>query len=282
MGIDQINIVINDGYKAAAIHGDLSQNQRDAVMQSFRKKKIQLLIATDVAARGIDVDDITHIINYRLPDEIETYTHRSGRTGRAGKQGVSIIFATKSEEKKIRLIEKKLNINVPRKEMPSYEVILNSKVDSWIDEIKKTPINSNLKSYLPGVIKSFKREVNKGWDQPMFTEPGYDGGILGLLKKDINKSPHYLINAKFEPGNYRFIQLSPTVQATFSNIKRSHGGREVKYLKYFKHPKKNNCKVIFKQWVSEEGGRLKNKRNLGILVEHVGNCLLYTSDAADE
>ena len=120
------------------------------------------------------------------------------------------------------------------------------------------------------VIKSFKREVNKGWDQPMFTEPGYDGGILGLLKKDINKSPHYLINAKFEPGNYKFIQLSPTVQATFSNIKRSHGGREVKYLKYFKHPKKNNCKVIFKQWVSEEGGRLKNKRNLGILVEHVG------------
>ena len=70
-------------------------------MQSFRKKKIQLLIATDVAARGIDVDDITHIINYRLPDEIETYTHRSGRTGRAGKQGVSIIFATKSEEKKL-------------------------------------------------------------------------------------------------------------------------------------------------------------------------------------
>ena len=120
------------------------------------------------------------------------------------------------------------------------------------------------------VIKSFKREVNKGWDQPMFTEPGYDGGILGLLKKNINKSPHYLINAKFEPGNYKFIQLSPTVQATFSNIKRSHGGREVKYLKYFKHPKKNNCKVIFKQWVSEEGGRLKNKRNLGILVEHVG------------
>ena len=148
--------LINDGYKAAAIHGDLSQNQRDSVMQSFRKKKIQLLIATDVAARGIDVDDITHIINYRLPDEIETYTHRSGRTGRAGKQGVSIIFATKSEEKKIRLIEKKLNINVPRQEMPSYEVILNSKVGSWIDEIIKTPINSNLKSYLPGVIKSFK------------------------------------------------------------------------------------------------------------------------------
>ena len=136
--------LINDGYKAAAIHGDLSQNQRDAVMQSFRKKKIQLLIATDVAARGIDVDDITHIINYRLPDEIETYTHRSGRTGRAGKQGISIIFATKSE-KKIRLIEKKLNIKVPRQEMPSYEAILNVKLIPGLIRYKKTPINSNLK-----------------------------------------------------------------------------------------------------------------------------------------
>ena len=77
-------------------------------MQSFRKKKIQLLIATDVAARGIDVDDITHVINYQLPDEIETYTHRSGRTGRAGKLGTSIIFVTKSDRRKIKLIENKL------------------------------------------------------------------------------------------------------------------------------------------------------------------------------
>ena len=121
------------------------------------------------------------------------------------------------------------------------------------------------------VINSVRREINKGWDQPMFTEPGYDGGILGLLKKNINNAPHYLVNAKFEPGNYKFIQLSPTVQATFSNIKKSHGGRSVKFLEYFTNPKKHNCKIIFKQWVSEEGGRLKNKRNLGILAEHIGN-----------
>ena len=129
------------------------------------------------------------------------------------------------------------------------------------------------------IINSFRREVNKGWDQPMFTEPGYDGGILGLLKKNINQTPHYLVNAKFEPGNYKFIQLSPTVQATFSNIKRSHGGRNVKFLKYFTNPTKCNCKIIFKQWVSEEGGRLKNKRNLGILAEHVGkNNIKISSD----
>ena len=101
-----------------------------------------------------------------------------------------------------------------------------------------------------------------------FTEPGYDGGILGLLKKKINNTPHYLINAKFEPGNYNFIQLSPTVQATFSNIKKAHGGSDVKFLKFFKPSPKKDCKIIFKQWVSEEGGRLRNKRNLAIMVEY--------------
>ena len=121
------------------------------------------------------------------------------------------------------------------------------------------------------VLNSFNRETNCGWDQPMFTEPGYDGGILGLLKKNINNTPHYLINAKFEPGNYNFIQLSPTVQATYSNIKKAHGGREVKFFKFFKSPYKNNCKIIFKQWVSEEGGRLRNKRNLAIMVEYNSN-----------
>ena len=120
------------------------------------------------------------------------------------------------------------------------------------------------------VLKTFNRETDNSWDQPMFTEPGFDGGILGLLRKKINNTPHYLVNAKFEPGNYKFIQLSPTVQATFSNIKKAHGGRDVKYLKYFQSPTKNKCKIIFKQWVSEEGGRLRNKRNLGILADHQG------------
>ena len=96
--------LIEDGYSAGALHGDLSQNQRDIVMKSFRNKQIQMLVATDVAARGIDVDDITHVINYQLPDEIETYTHRSGRTGRAGKTGVSMVIITKSEQRKIKTI----------------------------------------------------------------------------------------------------------------------------------------------------------------------------------
>jgi ATP-dependent RNA helicase DeaD len=148
--------LIKDGYKAAAIHGDLSQNQRDAVMQSFRKKKIQLLIATDVAARGIDVDDITHVINYQLPDEIEIYTHRSGRTGRAGKQGTSVIFVTKSDQRKIQMIENKLQIKLAKQEMPSNETIFSNKVTHWINQIKNTPVKSDLNNYFSDAIESLK------------------------------------------------------------------------------------------------------------------------------
>ena len=148
--------LIQDGYKAAAIHGDLSQNQRDIVMQSFRKKRIQLLIATDVAARGIDVDDLTHVINYQLPDEIETYTHRSGRTGRAGKLGTSIIFVTKSDRRKIKLIENKLQTKLTELEMPSPEEVLTSKVIHWTDQVKNIPIKSDLHNHLPLAIKALE------------------------------------------------------------------------------------------------------------------------------
>lgn len=103
--------LIEDGYNAAALHGDLSQAQRDAVMKSFRGKQIRMLVATDVAARGIDVEDITHVINYQLPDEIEIYTHRSGRTGRAGKSGTSMVIISKSELRKINAIERLIKQN---------------------------------------------------------------------------------------------------------------------------------------------------------------------------
>lgn len=118
------------------------------------------------------------------------------------------------------------------------------------------------------VIKSFKREVKSGWDQPLLTEPNFKGGILGLMRKNINGFPHYLVNAKFEPGNYKLIQLSPTLQATFSNISKAHKGETPKFLKYFINPKKNKCDILFKQWFSEEGGRLNQKRNCGIIVNN--------------
>ena len=152
--------LIQDGYKAAAIHGDLSQNQRDIVMQSFRKKRIQLLVATDVAARGIDVDDITHVINYQLPDETEVYTHRSGRTGRAGKKGTSIIFVTKSDRRKIKSIENKLQTKLTEIQMPSAEEVFTSNINHWIEQVKTTPIKSDLNNHLSKVINAFE-EISK-------------------------------------------------------------------------------------------------------------------------
>ena len=89
------------------------------------------------------------------------------------------------------------------------------------------------------------------------------------MRKNINGTPHYLVNAKFEPGNFTLIQISPTLQATFSNISRAHKGNSPKYLKFFLKPKSNNCEVYFKQWFSEEGGRLKHKRNLGIIINNL-------------
>lgn len=143
--------LIEDGYSAGALHGDLSQNQRDMVMKSFRNKQIQMLVATDVAARGIDVDNVTHVINYQLPDEIETYTHRSGRTGRAGNQGVSMIIVTQSESRKIRTIEKIIQAKIELKKIPTGIEICETQLYSLAQKIKNTEVNKEIFNYLPKV-----------------------------------------------------------------------------------------------------------------------------------
>ncbi len=153
--------LIEDGYNAAALHGDLSQNQRDLVMKSFRNHQIQMLVATDVAARGIDVEDITHVINYQLPDEIETYTHRSGRTGRAGKTGVSMVIVSKSEVRKIKSIEKIIQKKFEVKEIPSGMEICEVQLFHLANTIKNTKINSDIDAYLPNineVLADFSKE----------------------------------------------------------------------------------------------------------------------------
>jgi ATP-dependent RNA helicase DeaD len=143
--------LIEDGYNAGALHGDLSQNQRDRVMNSFRKKQIQMLVATDVAARGIDVDDITHVINYQLPDEIETYTHRSGRTGRAGKSGISMVIVTRSELRKIHAIEKKIQQKFIAKKIPTGIEICEIQLYHLANRIRTTEINEEVSNYLPAI-----------------------------------------------------------------------------------------------------------------------------------
>lgn len=133
--------LIHDGYNAESLHGDLSQAQRDLTMQKFRQHLTQLLVATDVAARGLDVDDLTHVINYGLPDDIESYTHRSGRTGRAGKKGTSISIVHTREKSKIRAIEKTIGKDFVQAEIPSAEEICKKQLYKVMDQIVKTDVN---------------------------------------------------------------------------------------------------------------------------------------------
>ncbi|MGL2966027.1 DEAD/DEAH box helicase [Flavobacterium sp. XGLA_31] len=143
--------LIEDGYNAAALHGDLSQAQRDGVMKSFRGRQIQMLVATDVAARGIDVDNVTHVVNYQLPDEIETYNHRSGRTGRAGKLGTSIVIITKSEVRKIHAIEKIIQQKFEEKTIPSGIEICEIQLLHLANKIKDTEVDHEIDNYLPAI-----------------------------------------------------------------------------------------------------------------------------------
>lgn len=146
--------LIQDGYNADSLHGDLSQAQRDYVMQKFRQHNLQLLVATDVAARGLDVDSLTHVINYGLPDDIESYNHRSGRTGRAGKTGTSIAIAHVKEKGKIREIEKKMNKKFEQGVIPSGDAICEKQLFSLVDRIEKVKVNEEeIARLLPDVFR---------------------------------------------------------------------------------------------------------------------------------
>lgn len=146
--------LIADGYNADALHGDLSQQQRDIVMKKFRDRVISLLVATDVAARGLDVDDLTHVINYGLPDDTAVYTHRSGRTGRAGKTGVSIAIIHSREKGKLREIERIIGKKFERKEVPTPEHIIEKQLYNLADRLERVEVNEEeINRYLPGVLK---------------------------------------------------------------------------------------------------------------------------------
>lgn len=155
-----------EGYSAEPLHGDLSQAQRDNVMRRFRTKAIQILVATDVAARGIDVDDITHVINYNLPDEIENYTHRSGRTARAGKHGESLVLVTPRESYKIKQIEKKIRTSFTKGNIPNAKEICEIQLMKLVDKVITTPVKEeDMAEFLPAVMQEFdsfsKEEVIK-------------------------------------------------------------------------------------------------------------------------
>ena len=148
--------LIKDGYNAEALHGDLSQQQRDLTMQKFRNHLTQLLVATDVAARGLDVDDLTHVINYGLPDDVENYTHRSGRTGRAGKKGTSISIIHSREKFKVRNIEKIIGKEFVDGTLPTPEEICKKQLFKTMDDIMKADVDEELIApYMPEINRQF-------------------------------------------------------------------------------------------------------------------------------
>ncbi|MCT4615293.1 MAG: DEAD/DEAH box helicase [Marinifilaceae bacterium] len=171
-------LLMKDGYNADALHGDLTQVQRDRVMRNFKNKSLQLLIATDVAARGIDVDNLSHVIHYNLPDELEFYTHRSGRTARAGNKGISIALITPREERKVKELARKLKTNFDKTEIPVGKKVCERQLFSFMDKVKQVnideeeiaPFIEEINTQLDGIDKEslIKRfvslEFNRFWE----------------------------------------------------------------------------------------------------------------------
>ena len=149
--------LIKDGYSADSLHGDLSQAQRDSVMGKFRKKTIQILVATGVAARGLDVSELTHVINHKLPDQIENYTHRSGRTGRAGNKGISIVLVNGKEKGKLRPIEKIIQKKFIQAKVPSGKEICQNQLMNLIDKVQAIEVNeTQINEFLPSIYEKLK------------------------------------------------------------------------------------------------------------------------------
>lgn len=212
--------LIKDGYNADALHGDLSQAQRDHVMNRFRLKNLQMLVATDVAARGLDVNDLTHVINYNLPDDIEAYTHRSGRTGRAGKAGVSIAIVHLREKYKIKEIEKKINKTFEKAEIPTGEEVCKKQLFHLIDKMEHVDVDEKIEEFLPEIYKKLewldKEELIKRFVSLEFNR------FLEYYKNapDLNV-PDERDLGKRDKGSRR--ESSADYKRLFVNIGKNHG-----------------------------------------------------------
>jgi len=175
--------LMSDGYNADALHGDLSQAQRDYVMKKFRNKNLQILVATDVAARGLDVQNLSHVINFSIPDDIETYTHRSGRTGRAGKEGISIAILNLKEKGKLKQIERLIKKTFEIKQVPDGKEICNIKILDLIEKIKSVEVNEEK-------IGSFMKSINNA-----FADMSKEEIIQHFVSYEFNRILEYYENA---------------------------------------------------------------------------------------
>jgi ATP-dependent RNA helicase DeaD len=205
-----------DGYSADALHGDLSQAQRDLVMHRFRKKHLQLLVATDVAARGIDVNDLTHVINYNLPDDIEVYIHRSGRTGRAGKEGVSVSIIHSREMHRIKAIEKIAKKTFERKMVPQANEICEKQLFHFLDRVGQTeleessPVNDVLPAVYEKLAEMDKEQLIKQFvaaEFNRFMEYYKDAPDLNIYKEERGKGGRREGRGGRDRGNASFSRL---------------------------------------------------------------------------
>jgi len=283
--------LIEDGYSAGALHGDLSQNQRDLVMKSFRNKQIQMLVATDVAARGIDVDDITHVINYQLPDEPEIYTHRSGRTGRAGKTGISMVIVSKSEVRKIKSIERIIKKQFEKKEIPDGADICEVQLMSLANKIHNTEINHEIDRHLTNINDLFadtdKDELIKKFFSVEFTRffnyyqksknLNVENGSFdqGEFSKSSN-STRYFINVGSKDG-YDWMSLKDFLKEvlelgrddvfkvevkdsfSFFNTEKEHKEKVLAFFTDFKH----NGRFVNVEISENRGGDRNRSRSRG-------------------
>ena len=222
--------LIQDGYNADSLHGELSQAQRDYVMQKFRIKNIQLLVATDVAARGLDVDDLTHVINYGLPDEVESYTHRRGRTGRAGKTGIAISICHVREKGKIREIERIINKKFDRGEMPTGEQICELDKEDIIKRVVSLEFNRMNDYYkdnddIEVVDENAPRERGKRGGRGE-AEEGYTRFFINFGKTDELTPPQLieLVN-KCVPGKVRIGRIDLRDNFSFFEVEEGEANR---------------------------------------------------------
>ena len=207
---DELN---KDGYSADALNGDLTQKQRDHVMKKFKAMKLRVLIATDVAARGIDVNNVTHVIHHRLPDEMEFYTHRSGRTARAGKTGISLTLATKGDLKKIKFLEQRLQIGFQKDVLPSVTNIRSNKLEQWANSIEKVEVSNKISK--------------EDWEkvQEIFTDIDRDTLIQKLVSRELQalSGSSESKNINVEEGKSERNHGNPNEQRFYINLGEMDG-----------------------------------------------------------
>ena len=242
--------LMHDGYNADALHGDLSQAQRDSVMQKFRIRNLQILVATDVAARGLDVNDLTHVINYNLPDDIEVYTHRSGRTGRANKKGVSVSIIHIKEKSKIKNIERMLQRNFERQMIPNGLEVCKKQLFFQINRMQNVEVNDEqIDAYLPQIMKQLEY-LSK------------EDIIKRFVAVEFNRFLEYYKDAP----DLNIEEKAPKEKNKTSHDNNKSGGR-----------KKTGEKIRLKINIGERN-EITPKRLLGIINEVVGDRTISVGD----